>query len=83
MIGAVLAVLIGGLLAVFAPRMVAIFASADPVALDQACYDAVINAHDCGKKALIERMNSRHGIHTVETAEKHGLGSREYEQVEI
>ena len=33
--------------------------------------------------ALIERMNSRHGIHTVETAEKHGLGSREYEIVEI
>ena len=60
-----------------------IFASTDPVALDQACYDAVINAHDCGKKALIERMNSRHGIHTVETAEKHGLGSREYEIVEI
>ncbi len=60
-----------------------IFASTDPVALDQACYDAVINAHDCGKKALIERMNSRHGIHTVETAAKHGLGSREYEIVEI
>ena len=60
-----------------------IFASTDPVALDQACYDAVINAHDCGKKALIERMNSRHGIHTVETAEKHGLGSRNYEIVEI
>ena len=60
-----------------------IFASADPVALDQACYDAVLNAHDCGKKALIERMNSRHGIHTVEAAEKHGLGSREYEIVEI
>lgn len=60
-----------------------IFASTDPVALDQACYDAVINAHDCGKKALIERMNSRHGIHTVETAEKHGLGTREYEIVEI
>jgi len=60
-----------------------IFASTDPVALDQACYDAVINAHDCGKKALIERMNSRHGIHTVETAAKHGLGNREYEIVEI
>ena len=60
-----------------------IFASTDPVALDQACYDAVINAHDCGKKALIERMNSRHGIHTVEAAAQHGLGSREYELIEI
>ena len=60
-----------------------IYASADPVALDQACYDAVINAHDCGKRALIERMNSRHGIHTVEAAQKHGLGVREYEIVTI
>lgn len=55
-----------------------IFASVDPVAVDQACYDAVIHAHDPGKVALIERMNSRHGIHTVEAAAQHGLGSREY-----
>lgn len=60
-----------------------IFASTDPVALDQACYDAVVNAKDEGKKALIERMDSRHGIHTVEAANKLGLGSREYEIVNI
>ena len=60
-----------------------IFASLDPVALDQACYDAVINAKDEGKKALIERMDSRHGIHTVEAANKLGLGNREYEIVNI
>ena len=60
-----------------------IFASLDPVALDQACYDAVVNAKDEGKKALIERMDSRHGIHTVEAANKLGLGSREYEIVNI
>ena len=41
-----------------------IFASVDPVAVDQACYDAVVNSPDHGKKALIERMDSRHGIHT-------------------
>ena len=60
-----------------------IFASLDPVALDQACYDAVKNAKDPGKAALIERMDSRHGIHTVEAAAKLGLGSREYEIVEL
>lgn len=58
-----------------------IFASTDPVALDQACYDAVINADDPGKAALIERMDSRHAIHTVEAACAHGLGVREYELV--
>lgn len=60
-----------------------IFASTDPVALDQACYDAVIQADDPGKAALIERMNSRHGIHTVEAAAQHGLGSRDYEIVSL
>ena len=60
-----------------------IFASTDPVALDQACYDAVVNSEDTGKSALIERMNSRHGIHIVEAANKLGLGNREYEIVNI
>lgn len=60
-----------------------IFASIDPVALDQACYDAVVNAEDEGKKALIERMNSRHGIHTVEAANQLGLGNREYEVINV
>ena len=68
-----------------APEMadLGIFASTDPVAIDQACYDAVINAEDPGKSALIERMNSRHGIHTVEAANQLGFGSREYEIVNI
>ena len=60
-----------------------IFASTDPVAVDQACYDAVINASDPGKAALIERMTSRHAIHTVEAAAEHGLGSREYEIIPL
>lgn len=60
-----------------------IFASLDPVALDQACYDAVVNSNDEGKKALIERMDSRHAIHTVEAANELGLGSREYEIIEL
>lgn len=60
-----------------------IFASTDPVALDQACYDAVVNAEDPGKEALIRRMEEKHGIHTVEAAADLGLGSREYEIITI
>ncbi len=68
-----------------APKMadIGIFASTDPVAIDQACYDAVINSSDPGKADLIERMNSRHGIHTVEAACSLGLGIREYEIINI
>jgi len=43
----------------------------------------VINSPAPGKKALIERMDSRHGIHTVEAAAEHGLGSRDYEIVAL
>lgn len=60
-----------------------IFASADPIALDQACYDAVKQSSDPGKAALIERMDSLHGIHTVEAAAQHGLGSRAYTVVSL
>ena len=60
-----------------------IFASVDPVAIDQACYDAVVNSPDPGKNALIKRMDSRHGIHTVEAAAAHGLGSRDYEIISL
>lgn len=62
---------------------IGVFASLDPVALDQACVDAVYASPDPGKAALIERMESRHGIHTVETAESLGLGSRTYELVSL
>ena len=62
---------------------IGIFASLDPVAIDQACYDAVKNSNDPGKAALIERMDSRHAIHTVETAYEHGLGVREYELIDL
>ena len=62
---------------------IGVFASLDPVALDQACVDAVYRSPDPGKASLIERMESRNGIHTVEAAAKLGLGSREYEIAEI
>lgn len=62
---------------------IGIFASLDPVAIDQACYDAVMNSPDPGKAAMIERMTSRNGIHTVERAAELGLGNRKYEIVNI
>ena len=60
-----------------------IFASVDPVALDQACYDAVKNADDPGKASLIERMDSRNAIRIVERACELGCGKREYELVRL
>jgi len=67
------------------PKMgdLGIFASLDPVALDRACYDAVLNSDDPGKVHLIERMNSRNALHVVEAAKHLGLGTDAYELVEI
>lgn len=62
---------------------IGMLASLDPVALDQACVDLVYASKDPGKSHLIERMESRNGILIVETASKLGIGSREYELVEI
>ena len=60
-----------------------IFASLDPVSVDLACYDAVINNKDPGKDALIESLNSRHAIHVVEAAHRHCLGNTDYELINI
>ena len=60
-----------------------ILISLDPVAIDQACIDIVLNSDDPGKDHFMERVNSRNGIHTIETAEELGIGSREYELIEI
>lgn len=62
---------------------VGILASTDPVAIDQACIDLVYNSEDKGKEHFIERVESRHGIHTIEVAEELGVGSREYELINI
>lgn len=60
---------------------VGILASYDPAALDQACVDLVYAAED--GRSLINRMDSRNGLHTLEHAEKIGLGSRIYQMVSI
>ena len=49
---------------------IGIFASIDPIAVDQACVDAVYNSEDPGKAALIQRMEEKHGIHILEAGEK-------------
>ena len=56
-------------------------ASYDPVALDQACIDLVYEAEDGA--SLVERIESRNGLHTLEHAEDIGLGSRSYNLVNI
>ncbi len=62
---------------------VGILISLDPVAIDQACVDLVYASTDPGKADLIERIESRHGIHTLEVAEKLGIGTREYELLPV
>ena len=62
---------------------IGILASLDPVAIDQACIDLVVNSDDPGKEHFMERVNSRNGIHTIEAAADLGFGSREYELIEL
>ncbi len=65
------------------PKMgdIGILASLDPVALDKACVDMVRASEDHGKIHLIERIDSRNGMHTLDYAEQLGMGSRDYELV--
>jgi len=62
---------------------IGILASLDPVALDQACLDLVYESKDPGRDHLIERIESKNGIHTVEAAAALGIGVREYERIEL
>lgn len=62
---------------------IGMLASADPVALDQACLDLVYASQDPGRDHLLERIESRNGVHTVEAAAALGVGSRSYELASI
>ncbi len=63
---------------------IGILVSLDPVAIDQACLDLVYAAtDDPGQKHFLERVETRHGVHTIEKAAELGYGSREYELIEI
>lgn len=67
------------------PKMgdIGVLASLDPVALDRACTDLVRSSDDPGKEHLIERIDSRKGMHTLLWAEKLGMGSQQYELIEM
>lgn len=67
------------------PKMgdIGILSSLDPVALDRACTDLVRSSDDPGKEHLIERIDSRKGMHTLDWAEKLGMGSQSYELIEL
>lgn len=60
---------------------IGILVSRDPVAIDQAGIDMVSNAD--GNKKLMERIADRNGLHTLEAAEKIGVGSRKYKLVDL
>lgn len=62
---------------------IGILVSTDPVAIDQACIDLVYRSSDPGRDHLIERIESRNGIHTIEAAAALGYGTREYDLTEV
>lgn len=62
---------------------IGILVSTDPVAIDQACLDLVYASKDPGREHLMERIESRNGVHTIEAAAALGYGTREYQLVEI
>ena len=62
---------------------IGILVSTDPIAIDQACIDLVYDCSDPGKPHLLERIESRNGVHTIEAAAALGYGSREYTLVEV
>lgn len=62
---------------------IGVLISIDPIAIDRACLDLVINSNDEGKEHFLERVNSRNGMHTIEVAEKHGFGTTNYELIDI
>ncbi len=62
---------------------IGILASLDPVAIDQACIDIVKKSDDPGRDHLLERINSRQGTHTIDAAADLGMGSKEYELIEV
>ena len=62
---------------------IGILASTDPVAIDKACLDLVYNSSDPGKTHLIERIESRNGVHTIDSAYDLQIGNKDYELINI
>ncbi len=62
---------------------IGVLVSTDPIAIDQACIDLVYACSDSGKPHLLERIESRNGVHTIEAAAELGYGIRKYEMIEV
>lgn len=62
---------------------IGILSSTDPVALDQACIDLVYHSKDIGRDHLVERIESRNGRYTIDCAASLGLGTKDYELIEV
>ena len=62
---------------------IGILSSLDPVAIDQACLDLIKASNDPGREHFMKRVESKHGTHTIDSAVKLGVGSKEYELIEI
>lgn len=62
---------------------IGILASTDPVALDKACIDLVYASNEPGKDHLIERIESRNGIHTIDAAYDLNVGNKDYELINL
>lgn len=62
---------------------IGILASLDPIALDKACLDLIYNSTDSGRNHFVERVERQHGTYIIDSAEKLGFGSKDYELVEI
>ena len=60
---------------------IGILSSLDPVALDQACIDLIYRSEDPGREHFLQRVESRHGTHTIDMAAKLGYGTKEYELI--
>lgn len=62
---------------------IGILASTDPVAIDRACIDLVLQSNDSGKEHFMERVRSRNGEYTIKCAVDLGIGSDKYELIDI
>ncbi len=62
---------------------IGVLVSLDPVAIDKACLDLVYASKDIGREHLVKRIESLNGIHTLKASLKHGIGSFDYELIEI
>lgn len=62
---------------------IGILSSLDPVALDRACMDLIEQSEDRGREHFLERVNSRHGTHTIDAACDLGIGTKDYELIVV